>query len=371
MTNSPDNDRKHQTSTSFTVGTIALIFLAIGYQTALFIHKAAVATVVANHDHPDTVYVFGSPPDDDWPYDHGTTRTGSAQGGGSNARYHGTGNGRQYRSGNGRAPGGSGMAPGGNGRAPGGNGMALGGNGRAPEGNGRAPEGNGRAPGVVYRRKSSEHSDAARRIVQQFSERSYESFPFDPNTATVDELMRLGFSQKQAQSIDNYRQSGGRFRRKEDFAKSYVVADSVYQRLEQFISIPKLDINKADSTAFDSLPGIGGYYASRMVSYRKRLGGYSFPEQLMEITRFDQERYDKIKDLISLSPPDPYPLWTLPEDSLARHPYLDRHSAHSIVLFRDNSPRSQWTVEALLRNGILSGEKGQKLLRCRVAGAEE
>lgn len=304
MTDNPENDRE-KPSTSFTTGAIALIFLAIGYQTALFIQKAAVARVVSNHDHPDTVYVYDAVPDDAWSNDHGTTGTGGAQG------------------------------------------------------------------GVVYRRKSSEHSDAARKVVQQFSERSYESFPFDPNTATVDELMRLGFSQKQAQSIDNYRQSGGRFRRKEDFAKSYVVADSVYQRLEQFINIPKLDINKADSTAFDSLPGIGGYYASRMVSYRKRLGGYSFPEQLMEIPRFDQERYDKIKDLLSLSPPDPYPLWTLPEDSLSRHPYLDRYSAHSIVLFRDNSPRSEWTVEALLRAGILSGEKGQKLLRCRIAGAEE
>lgn len=348
MTNSPDHDRKHQTSTSFTVGAIALIFLAIGYQTALFIHKAAVATVVANHDHPDTVYVFGSQADD-WSYDHGTMGTDGAQGyagSGSDdgrARYHGTGNSRQYRSGDGRASGGNGMAPG----------------------------GDGRAPGIVYRRKSSEHSDAARRIVQQYSARSYESFPFDPNTATVDELMRLGFSQKQARSIDNYRQSGGRFRRKEDFAKSYVVADSVYSRLEQFIQIPKLDINKADSTAFDTLPGIGAYYASRMVSYRQRLGGYSFPEQLMDIPRFDQEKYGQLKDLITVGPAKPYPLWTMPEDSLARHPYLDRHSAHSIVLFRDNSPRSEWTVEALVRAGILSGENGRKLLRCRIAAPDE
>lgn len=301
MTNNPDHDRKHQTSTSFTVGAIALIFLAIGYQTALFIHKAAVATVVANHDRPDTVYVFDSPPDEGWSYDHGT------------------GNNRQYRT----------------------------------------------------ERRSSEHSDAARKVVQEYGRRTYESFPFDPNSVSIDDLMRLGFSQKQAQSIDNYRQSGGRFRRKSDFAKSYVVADSVYSRLEQFIHIPKLDINKADSSAFDSLPGIGAYYASRMVSYRKRLGGYSFPEQLMDIPRFDQEKYDQLKDLITVGPAKPYPLWTLPEDSLTRHPYLDKHSAHSIVLFRDNSPRSEWTVEALVRAGILSGEKGGKLRRCRIAEPEE
>lgn len=336
MTNSPDHDRKHQTSTSFTVGAIALIFLAIGYQTALFIHKAAVATVVANHDRPDTVYVFGSPPDD-WSYDHGTMGTDGAQGyagSGSDdgrARYHGTGNNRQYQ-------------------------------------NGRQSQGDRQYRTV---RRSAEHSDAARKVVQEYGRRSYESFPFDPNTVSIDDLMRLGFSQKQARSIDNYRQSGGRFRRKEDFAKSYVVADSVYRRLEQFIQIPKLDINKADSTAFDTLPGIGAYYASRMVSYRERLGGYSFPEQLMDIPRFDQEKYGQLKDLITVGPAKPYPLWTMPEDSLARHPYLDRHSAHSIVLFRDNSPSSEWTVEALVRAGILSGENGRKLLRCRIAAPAE
>lgn len=346
MTNNPDSDRNHRTSTSFTTGAIALIFLAIGYQTALFIHKAAVATVVANHDRPDTVYVH----DAGWPYDHGTmdqdhgtssidsaqgyAGTGSKDG---RARYHGTGNGRQYQ-------------------------------------DGRQKQSDRQKQGDrQYRteRRSAGHTDAARKVVQEYGRRTYESFPFDPNTVSIDDLMRLGFTLKQAQSIDNYRQSGGRFRRREDFAKSFVVADSVYQRLEQFIDIPKLDINKADSTAFDSLPGIGPYYASRMVSYRERLGGYSFPEQLMDIPRFDQERYGQIMDLITVGSAEPYPLWTLPEDSLARHPYLDRHSAHGIVLFRDNSPRSQWTVENLLRAGILSGEKGEKLLRCRIEGVGE
>ena len=45
-------------SASFVVGAVALLFLIIGYQSALFIRKASVARIVANHDHPDTVYVF-------------------------------------------------------------------------------------------------------------------------------------------------------------------------------------------------------------------------------------------------------------------------------------------------------------------------
>ena len=125
--------------------------------------------------------------------------------------------------------------------------------------------------------------------------------------------MRLGFSEKQAQSILNYRAKGGRFRRPSDFAKSYVVADSVFDRLEPYIDIPRIDLNKADSAAFETLPGIGPYFASKMVSYRTSLGGYSHPEQLLEIYHFDREKYEALKDLISCSLPEPYPIWTLSE----------------------------------------------------------
>ena len=37
-------------SSSFVAGSVALLFLIIGYQAALFIHKASVARIVANHD---------------------------------------------------------------------------------------------------------------------------------------------------------------------------------------------------------------------------------------------------------------------------------------------------------------------------------
>ena len=50
-------------SASFVVGSVALLFLIIGYQAALFISKASVARIVANHDHPDTVFVYLDPLD--------------------------------------------------------------------------------------------------------------------------------------------------------------------------------------------------------------------------------------------------------------------------------------------------------------------
>lgn len=330
MKNSDDGRRP---SASFIVGAVALLFLIIGYQASLFIHKAAVTRIVANHDRPDTVFV---------------SAPGAVVSAGSAAGTAAAGAGSS-----------SVVAESAAGTAAG-SGLDI------------AEEEYSSAGGDValrgrVRRRDSGHSPAAESIRRANTPRRYECFPFDPNTASIDDLMRLGFTQKQAQSIDNYRKKGGRFRRKSDFAKSYVVEDSVYRRLEACIDIPKIDINAADSAAFETLPGIGKFFAGRMVSYRKELGGYSYLEQLMDIWHFDQEKFDGLKDLITLGRPIPYSLWTLSEAQLARHPYIGKRAAHSIVLFRDNSPRADWTVGNLRKAGILDPDKGPKLAKCFIA----
>ena len=294
-----EGKRQKTLKSSFTTGAIALVFLIIGFETALFIHKAAVTRLVADRDHPDTVYVV-----------------------------------RQVKP--------------------------------AEKPAEKDVEPVEEETDTTYVHRTSDHSPDAVRIREKASPRRVETFRFNPNTVSLEDLMRLGFSQKQAQSILNYRAKGGRFRRPSDFAKSFVVADSVFDRLEPYIDIPRIDINKADSTAFETLPGIGPYFAAKMVSYRKELGGYSHPEQLMDIYHFDREKYDGLKDLITCSPPEPYPIWTLSERDLSRHPYISRDEAHSIVLYRTHQPQEQWTVEGLHKAGVLSEEHYGKLLRCKI-----
>jgi hypothetical protein len=148
------------------------------------------------------------------------------------------------------------------------------------------------------------------------------------------------------------------------------VADSVYDRLAPFIDIPKLDINQADSVALLELPGIGPYFAGKVVQHRRQLQGYSAVEQLLEIYHFDEEKLAGMRDFITCSPPRPYPIWTLPEDSLARHPHISRAEAHSIVLFRQHHAPAECTLDNLNRAGILSQEHYQRLSFCLLAGAE-
>lgn len=215
-------------------------------------------------------------------------------------------------------------------------------------------------------RREAQHSAAVQHVRSRT--RRVENFRFDPNTASVEDFARLGFSERQALAIAAYRDKGGRFRRPSDFARSYAVADSVFRRLEPYIDIPRTDINRADSAAFDALPGIGPYFAARMVEYRRRLGGYSHTGQLMDIYNFGSERYDALEDLIYCSEPEPYPLWTLPADSLRLHPYIRNYAAaKAIVLYREHTPAGALSVQGIADAGILPPEDARRLLLCRIA----
>lgn len=281
-------EKKKRPTSSFVAGAIALVFLIIGYEAALFVHRAATLHVAAVREHPDTVYIIEKV--------QPTTEKQQQE--------------KPKRD-------------------------------------------------TVYRRSVTRNKE-----LDKVVPRRVESFRFNPNTVSTEDLQRLGFSEKQAQAIDNYRKKGGRFRRREDFAKSFVVADSVYERLEPYISIPKIDINKADSAALLDLPGIGPYFAGKIVEYRNSLQGYSSPQQLMEIYRFDKERFDGLKDLITCSKPSPFPLWSLPEEKLRAHPHISRAEAHGIVLYGQHNPPEKCTLEGLLQAGVISHEHFDALGRC-------
>ena len=307
------------------------MFLIVGYQVCLFVHHSSVLRIESLRDRPDTVYVtsYLSAPE---------AGAGGVPDSGSETRAN-SGTGQGAGSGSGFVSGkisGSGFS---------GN---IGGQSRV------------RTDTI---RHYAKHSEAVEKVRRQC--RRVETFAFNPNTVSVEDLQRLGFSERQALSIDHYRQKGGKFWRADDFGKSYVVADSVFARLRPYIRIPKVDINSADSAGFDALPGIGPYYAAQMVKYRQRLGGYSCTEQLMELYRFDEERFAKIADLVECRQPHRFDLWNADEAALAAHPAIRRRdTARSIILYRNTAAPPQRRVSALHEAGIIDSLQAVMLSRC-------
>lgn len=91
-------------------------------------------------------------------------------------------------------------------------------------------------------------------------------------------------------------------------------------------------LNTADTTALKTVPGIGSYFARKIVEYGERLGGYVSVDQLDEIEDFplDAKRYLVVEN------PSPRKLNVnrLSLNDLRRHPYLNFYQARAITDYR-------------------------------------
>jgi DNA uptake protein ComE-like DNA-binding protein len=145
---------------------------------------------------------------------------------------------------------------------------------------------------------------------------------------------------KIARNIYKYRAKGGRYRQKEDFAMLYGLTLEQYRRLEPYIRIKPeamardyfndtrasslrygafssydtaqaptirptgydnkkntvnkltqgefVDINTADTAELKRIPGIGSYFARRIVELRQRRQAFVSPEELLSIRNFPE-----------------------------------------------------------------------------------
>lgn len=201
-------------------------------------------------------------------------------------------------------------------------------------------------------------------IYYKVEEQATELFAFDPNKADSTQLLRLGLQPWQVRNIYKYRAAGGVYRKKEDFARLYGLTVEKYRQLEPYIRISSdyapastlfaddapvprpdtlrypqklsegetLDLNAADTTLLRRVPGIGSYYARRIVQYRKRLGGFVSLQQLDEIDQFPAEA--KAYFTISTEQVQRLKINDLTLDELKRHPYINYYQARAIVDYR-------------------------------------
>lgn len=205
--------------------------------------------------------------------------------------------------------------------------------------------------------------------------RKAELFPFDPNTADSTQLLRLGLRPRQVRNIYRYRAAGGFFRQPRDFARLYGMTAKQYQQLEPYIRIKTEDrladndfyaykpiierdtiqhpiklqsgecimLNRADTTMLCKVPGIGRYFARKIVEYRQRLGGYYRVQQLLEIEHFPKTAIAFFTIPDSTLPPRKLNINRLSLNELKRHPYINFYQARAITDYR----RQHGRIESL------------------------
>ncbi len=137
--------------------------------------------------------------------------------------------------------------------------------------------------------------------------------PFDPNLVSILELSEMGISDHVAKNFINYRKKVGPFKKKEDVKNLYTINDYLYSKLEAYMEISKIEIEKeniveketflnlninlADTSELKRIKGIGSFFARQVVKYRDALGGFHSESQYEEVFRL-RENEQSLKALL-------------------------------------------------------------------------
>ncbi|MCB0481327.1 MAG: helix-hairpin-helix domain-containing protein [Flavobacteriales bacterium] len=207
--------------------------------------------------------------------------------------------------------------------------------------------------------------------------------PIDINNSRVEDWMRIGFSLKQSEVILKYRESIGGFDRKEDLLDVFIISDSDYFKIEPNliftqpdVKIEKvksikndvekksewskrkwdttwtkyekisedrkleiIDINKSDSVDLLKIKGVGPYTASRILRYRRQLGGYYSAGQLREIRSIREENFETMEAQITVDTGviKKINLNECEFKELLKHPYFDYYFTKKIFEYKDKN----------------------------------
>lgn len=226
------------------------------------------------------------------------------------------------------------------------------------------------APYLILPEKTPENFRAfANKPHAEKSKMNYK--PFDPNLLDAEGWKSLGFSDKQAAVIVNYRERNlhGSFKSLDDIQKCFVINADKFEELKPYIRLNpenfkitapaysssktenaspemKTDFAKVDlnQITFKQLKefGFSDKDAAMMLSFRKKLGGFVSKNQVAETFEIDKELAQKLAVTATLNSASvqKYSLVDAPEDWLKNHPYF-KYSADKIIYYRISNPNEQ------------------------------
>ena len=227
-------------------------------------------------------------------------------------------------------------------------------------------------PYILLPEKTPENFTAKTNFRTPVSEKDKISYQkFDPNITDLEGWQKLGFSEKQAQVIINYRDRNlkGSFKNLDDIARCFVISEEKFNEMKPFIVLnpenfktssststsyskaenapeAKTDFSKMDlnQITFKQLIefGFDEKSAGMLLNYRKKLGGFVTKQQIVETYDIDKELAQKLVATARLdhSKVPKYTLVSAPEEWLKSHPYF-KYSADKIIYYRISYPSDE------------------------------
>ena len=181
---------------------------------------------------------------------------------------------------------------------------------------------------------------------------------FNPNYINDYSGYILGLSTDQIDALLSYRKTGQYINSAKNFQKVTGVSDSLLTILAIRFKFPaskkfdkkytktsykkhkvvyKQDLNKADTTALTKVYGVGTVLASRIVKYRKFLGGYVHENQLNEVYGLSPEAVKKVLEKFSIQSKPTIiqrDVNNISLHDLSNIPYISKNLAKAIIAYR-------------------------------------
>jgi competence ComEA-like helix-hairpin-helix protein len=191
-------------------------------------------------------------------------------------------------------------------------------------------------------------------------------FPFDPNTISIEGWIGLGLAEKTAKTIINYRNKGGKFRKREDIRKIWGLPKALADQLVPYVQLPEpavarfykadsvllgaakhdqpekkkaampIDINTASPGEWKTLPGIGEVLANRVVHYRERIGGFTSVEQVKKVYGLSDSLFQQLVPFLKANPVilKKLNLNAVSQHELSRRTGISAEVARAIIVYR-------------------------------------
>jgi competence protein ComEA len=208
---------------------------------------------------------------------------------------------------------------------------------------------------------------------------SIQAFQFDPNKASLDTLLRLGLTTKEANTLINYINNGGKFRQPADIKKVYGINENTAEKLIPYIKFKTetpikvkvatfkqvtslIEINRSDSAALEKLPGIGPVLSGRIVKYRHLLGGFASVDQLKEVYGLPVETFERIKGRIyaDSSAIIKININSVSYKEIIHLPYFENYEVTAILKYRELNGKVN-SITDLTENKLITVDKAVKV----------